>query len=279
MIKLKKIINSILKEYSNEEIDYELFELKSEMTSDILNDFLFKNNDAMTKHIPWNVISFPRLKKIWEDFVKTGQVRDERGLDNIENTMQNTTIKLWIITELSGHTPYDPDDDFKEVFEPYLEGYLKGYVANKMNANIDANKHQMNFDRYTVKANPQSLSKKTKPKVINKYLDSFIEDNNLEDLKRNELKPKLYDELMERFFWYYTVDSKTGANYLSDYGLKPLLKLLQELRYVDTPEEKVPIIDKMLNVVHQRSDMASWFVEGGSNALQKLSGMEEPNDD
>ena len=27
----------------------------------------------------------------------------------------------------------------------------------------------------------------------------------------------------------------------------------------------------MLNVVHQRSDLASWFVKGGSNALADLS--------
>jgi hypothetical protein len=28
----------------------------------------------------------------------------------------------------------------------------------------------------------------------------------------------------------------------------------------------------MLNVVHPRSDMASWFIEGGSHALAQLSG-------
>jgi hypothetical protein len=27
----------------------------------------------------------------------------------------------------------------------------------------------------------------------------------------------------------------------------------------------------MLNVVHQRSDIADWFVEGGSSALSQLS--------
>jgi hypothetical protein len=28
----------------------------------------------------------------------------------------------------------------------------------------------------------------------------------------------------------------------------------------------------MLNVLHQRSDIANWFVEGGSHALAQLSG-------
>ena len=62
---------------------------------------------------------------------------------------------------------------------------------------------------------------------------------------------------------------------LSDYGLKPLHKLLVQLRKEFDPSKKLPILDKMLNVVHQRSDIASWFVEGGSSALSQLSGMEE----
>lgn len=274
MIKLKRIINRILKEY----VDYDVFDTKNEMIGEVLTNFLFKNNDDMTKHIPWNVISFPRLKKIWEDFVRSGQVRDIRGFEEIENIMQSNTIKLWVLTELSGHTEHDPSDNFIEVFDQYLENYLDVYIANKINANIDPNQYQMNFDRYTGKAKRQSLPKKVKPKIINKYLDSFIEENNLEDLNRNELKQKLYDELMERFSWYYTVDPKSGADYLSDYGLNPLLKLLNQLRQADTPEEKMPIIDQMLNVVHQRSDMAAWFVEGGSRALSQLSGIES-NDD
>ena len=62
---------------------------------------------------------------------------------------------------------------------------------------------------------------------------------------------------------------------LSDYGLKPLHKLLAQLRKEFNPSKKLPILDKILNVVHQRSDIASWFVEGGSAALSQLSGMEQ----
>ena len=32
----------------------------------------------------------------------------------------------------------------------------------------------------------------------------------------------------------------------------------------------------MLNVAHQRSDLASWFVQGGSQALSQLSGYGDP---
>ena len=62
---------------------------------------------------------------------------------------------------------------------------------------------------------------------------------------------------------------------MSDYGLEPLNKKLSELRKIGIPEKKLKKIDEILNVVHQRSDIAGWFVEGGSAALSKLSGMEE----
>jgi len=53
---------------------------------------------------------------------------------------------------------------------------------------------------------------------------------------------------------------------------------MQELTQTTEAEQKIPIIDKMLNVVHQRSDIAAWFVEGGSQALSQLSGYSVPED-
>jgi hypothetical protein len=75
------------------------------------------------------------------------------------------------------------------------------------------------------------------------------------------------------FFDYYMNDpeGKMGG-FISDYGLKPLEDLLSELLRATTPEEKLLLIDRMLNVVHQRSDIADWFVEGGKSALAQLSG-------
>lgn len=274
MIKLREIINKLILERSvTGDVDWELYEIKDEELGEIFDDFLYYNNDDMTKHIPWKVISFPRLKKIWEDFVKIYQVRDTKGLEDIENIMQINTIKLWIITELSGHTEYDPSKEFADNFGPYIDDYIKHTKIK----NIDPNQYQMNFDKKTGKALKPSLPKINVNKVENKYFDNYIEDNGLEKETPDELKDKLIEALMGRFAYYYTVDPKSGADYLSDYGLEPLLKGLSQLRDADTPEEKLPIIDQMLNVVHQRSDMAAWFVEGGSRALSKLSGMETEN--
>lgn len=65
-------------------------------------------------------------------------------------------------------------------------------------------------------------------------------------------------------------DKKSGQEYLSDFGLKPLQVLALKLYAADTPEEKLHVIDRMLNVVHQRSDLASMFVQGGTSTLNKI---------
>ena len=80
-------------------------------------------------------------------------------------------------------------------------------------------------------------------------------------------------EYMDNYFGDWILHD--GQWRISDYGLKPLHKLLAQLRKEFDPNKKLPILDKILNVVHQRSDIASWFVEGGSSALSQLSGMEE----
>lgn len=126
-----------------------------------------------------------------------GIVRDVRGLETIEDIITDNILKLYVNTELVGHTQYDPDDD---------------------------------FDEYS-------------------YSEEDIEQ---------------FNDYISKFSDYA----------FNDFGGKRLglLTLLGNLRKTKTPEEKVPIIDQMLNVVHQRSDLASWFVEGGSKSLSQLSG-------
>lgn len=268
MIKLKKIIERVLKERTMDEDA--IFELQDELQYQMFNDFLYNNNEDMTKHVPWQLIKFPRLQKIWEDFVKIGHVRDENGLDAIEDIMVQNALKLYIITRLSGHTSYSPDDDFDEHFNGYLEKYITWYKAKDANPN----QYQMNFNKKIGKAMRQSLPK-LPPKLNNTYLNDYIEQNELVNLPKDELIKKLSEALGERFFDYYCEDPKTGHLYISDYGLEPLLNYMSKLIKTEDTSEKLYTIDKMLNVVHQRTDLAAWFVDGGSRALSKLSGTDE----
>ena len=80
-----------------------------------------------------------------------------------------------------------------------------------------------------------------------------------------------FHEKLENPHNVYFEDPKTGQWRLSDYGLKPLWKYAEQLIRTQDPIKKIQYIDQMLNVVHMRGDIASYFVEGGSNALSQLS--------
>lgn len=61
-----------------------------------------------------------------------------------------------------------------------------------------------------------------------------------------------------------------GSDALSDYGLEPLMKLISELEECETPEQKIVVINKILDVIHTRGDLSSAFIEGGKNSLDQI---------
>ena len=57
----------------------------------------------------------------------------------------------------------------------------------------------------------------------------------------------------------------------SDYGINPILKILSEYKEESTPEQTLVIINKCLDVYHQRGDLSSIFIRGGSKSLTAIS--------
>jgi hypothetical protein len=188
--------------------------------------------------------------------------------------MIENTLKIYSITMLLGHTTYSPDEDYEENIGYYVDEQLKCIVRKP----VDVNQLEIPFD------NPRKKNIKKTPQEpceiqINPYLQEFVTNLYADEVKEQDIRTKVYEELTEKFSWYYTEDPKEGQNYISDYGMQPLLTLVGELRKQTRPEDKLVTIDKMLNVVHPRSDMASWFIEGGSSSLSKLSGYQDTGED
>jgi len=77
----------------------------------------------------------------------------------------------------------------------------------------------------------------------------------------------LFDDLRYGNFF----DTQYGPAY-SDYGLEPLSKIAVNLITTTNPEQQLQLVDQMLNVVHQRGDLAALFVEGGTDSLNTLAG-------
>lgn len=280
MVSLRRIIKEeyikLLKEINyghDEDIDYSQFEREDEIKRELFSDFLYHNTPDFTKHVPWTVIPFPRLKKVWEDFMTYGSVRDTRGLEMIEDLMIDNTSKVSIFTNLAGHTQWGDEEAFNENIGYWVDEQLNCIFPQQK---TDTSQLEIPYD------NPQSGYKQKEPvpdpapcdTQIHPFAQAYFDKNfDSESMNREGIRKMLYDVMKSRFFDYYQNDPKEKlGGFISDYGLKPLEDLLVELLHASTPEEKLLIIDRMLNVVHQRSDIADWFVEGGSHALGQLSG-------
>lgn len=268
-----KIIKQETKNWLKENYNIDdYYEIKGNVTEKMFTDFLYKNNDDFTKNIPWNVAPAARIKKIWEDNIKYGVVRDERGIDLIESIFMQNIIKIDIITELAGHTPYDPD----EIYEEYIGYYINEQVDCIRVKYQDVNQLEIDFDNETGKGYKQKEydSSKECHVEIHPYIKNLIIEEDLDELPDDELKKVLYNHFINLFLEYYVEDPKSGHAYITDYGYDALLKNYKLLTESKSYEEKLIILDRILNVVHQRSDMASWFVDGGSSALSNISGYE-----
>ena len=265
---VKEEVIKFLKEY--DDINYAYYDREDEIKHWMFNDFLYKNTPDFSKKIPWSLVPFPRLKKIWEDYIRTGIVRDSKGIEMIEDIMISNALKINIITELAGHTSYSHEDDFEENIGYWVDEQINCILPEKQ---IDTSQLEIPFNDPT-KGNVKKEPVKIEPCNVQIHpftQEIFDEDFNPESMNKADFRGMLYDKMKDKFF-DYVEDPKTGHLYISDYGLKPLVSLSYELSRTTEPEQKVGIIDKMLNVAHQRSDMAAWFVQGGSQALSQLSG-------
>jgi hypothetical protein len=77
----------------------------------------------------------------------------------------------------------------------------------------------------------------------------------LEELKLRELLPEF----------------SNGHCLVSDYGLKPLLAIASELIPENDPNKIIVLINRALDISHQRSDLTELFIEGGSASLDFIS--------
>jgi hypothetical protein len=76
----------------------------------------------------------------------------------------------------------------------------------------------------------------------------------------------------------YLYDPVQRQYAISDYGLPAIEKVLGKILGEDDYNKILVGIDMILNIIHPRSDLASYFVEGGSDTLSELSRKDEDED-
>ena len=88
---------------------------------------------------------------------------------------------------------------------------------------------------------------------------------------REELDEKeLFDLLDEKgFFDWAKIPDGTDA--ISDYGLRPIMDILNSLPDNPSAGEMLVALNRCLDVMHMRGDLSSIFIEGGRNTLSEIS--------
>ena len=156
---------------------------------------------------------------------------------------------LTALTEINGHSQHFPYDEFYDTFD-----YQESYISNQYNL----------FDGGLTEVTPTgeftTWSKKR-----------FEETRNKEYLKKYN-----WDTIYEFLEDIHNIDDyipffSNGQPVLSDYGVQPLLDLAEKLVNQTDPKDIIVTINKILDVTHQRSDLAELFIEGGSESLDWIS--------
>ena len=77
----------------------------------------------------------------------------------------------------------------------------------------------------------------------------------------------------EKLYQFLTVqlDGEHEMEFLSDYGLKPLERLVPQIADEEDPVKRLHALDRAFNVIHQRSDLSAFFIEGGRKTLLDIA--------
>lgn len=70
---------------------------------------------------------------------------------------------------------------------------------------------------------------------------------------------------------YDWMTAPDGSDAWSDFGLNPIEQLISQYDQNQSPEDVLVLINKILDVYHSRGDLASMFIQGGTNTLMKIS--------
>lgn len=95
--------------------------------------------------------------------------------------------------------------------------------------------------------------------------ENYKTENNLSD------DDDAYDMFCDENGIYDKLKLPDGSDAWSDYGIGPLEELINQYNRNMKSEEVLVLINKILDITHQRGDLASIFIEGGSKSLTKIS--------
>lgn len=280
----------------------------------VLDSFLKSNKNSQQN---WGVLINPSMyQKALDEFIKFGKLNKFpiRYVYQWMGIIIRNTCTLEANTELAGHTssyPYDEVEDFAESYlgdkfyelnfddiyvkiseDDFLNicGQQQIYVnesngihkdgqydlflnqdeVDEYDRQLEHLKNRKKFERYKQMAD--EYNKKTAGQYGTSVtkIDVNIKENIIYKIIRIDV---FFDEI-GLYEWMKLPDGSDGW---SDYGLKPIFNLINQYDEDMTPEQVLVIINKILDVYHQRGDLSSIFIQGGTKSLNQISGTMHEN--
>ena len=301
-----KTENRQINESFNEEHPY--FEYLDEYGANfVFNEFLENPSGKQN----WGVLINPNMyAKALREFTQYGKLTNfpvKYIYQWMGIIMKNTAI-LKANTSIAGHSQWFPEEEFEDFVMSYFNNsrevesvssdeikvelspndVMKLYndEFNALNEAVDKYGQTyfpwMSQDDVNRTVAQQDLARqKAKFEQVYGDVERYIEEFN----KKSRLHGKIeIDYNTNKLYW--VVDSMNfldligfydwmmmpdGSNAFSDFGIEPLERILSEYDEDLPPEKVLVIVNKALDVYHQRGDMASIFVVGGSKALNQIA--------
>lgn len=231
---IKEEYHVSLNNYSDVDF-YDMSDNYQDLSHNMTRELLMKINDG--DKIVFKVINNIQYKNALVEFTKYGEFFrfPSKIIYGWKDLITENVFKLASLTEIHGHTQHFPFDEFYDVFDYGDDGTERSGEFSKW--------CKMKF-------------KETGDDDYNRDYDFNACYEFLEEVKN-------IDDVTPQF--------SNGHHVLSDYATEPLENLCVELDIVKSPEEIIVVINKILDVTHQRSDIAELFIKGGSDSLDIIS--------
>ena len=272
----------------------------------VFNEFLSNPKGKQS----WGVLINPNMyAKALKEFTRFGRLTSfpTRYVYQWMGIIMKNTAILKANTSIAGHSQWFPTEDFEDFVISYfgnnreididkdsvkIEVFPKDILKlsndefSSLNEAVDKYGQtyfpwvsQSDADRMVAQ---QDLERQ-KNKFSQMYGDigEYIAEFNQNSRYKSELEVdynanKLYwvvgqINFLDLIGFYDWMMMPDGSDAFSDYGIYPLEKILSEYNEELPPEKVLVIVNKALDVYHQRGDMASIFVTGGSRALSRIA--------
>lgn len=215
--------------------------------------------------------------------------------------MRNTAT-LVANTELSGHSSHFPIDECQDFLESWfndnryicvdtydnvvleLNSDEAWNICNGRNLHEAVDKHGQEYFPFVDQETVNQISKNEEIEDFkNNNLDliNLIDKYNNKEFNRGKIEIDYKNKrfllscdvfsLLDDIGLYDWMMMPDGSDAWSDFGIDPLYEIIDEYNSELPPEKVLVIVNRCLDVYHQRGDLSSIFIRGGKNSLNRIS--------